>query len=54
MGDMKIGDQKARSTSDPIRTVVEMTKEAIDGKGAKTKFYTIVTLDIKNAFNFAN
>ena len=51
---MQFEFRKARSTTDAISTVVEMTKKAIAGKGAKTKYCAIPTLDIKNAFNSAN
>lgn len=50
------GFRKAHSTIDAVDFVISTTREAVEGKrwrrGSK-KYYAIVTLDIKNAFNLA-
>lgn len=57
VSDNQFGFRKHRSTIDAIKVVVDIAKEAIEGKswrnGAK-EYCIVVTLDVKNAFNTAN
>ena len=53
LSDLQYGFSKGRSIVDVIRSVVDITRDAIEGE--KWRFgITVLTLDVRNAFNSAN
>lgn len=57
LSESQYGFRKGRSTIDAIRVVIDIAKNAIEGKSWKRgskEYCVIITLDVKNAFNTAN
>lgn len=57
LSEQQFGFRRSRSTTDAVKTVVDIALNAISGerwKGGAKEYCAVVTLDVKNAFNSAN
>ena len=53
LSENQFGFRKGRSTIDAIQAVVDITTKVRRGTGKRKGFYTLISLDIRNAFNTA-
>ena len=57
LSQQQFGFRRSRSTTDAVKTVVDIALNAISGerwKGGKKEYCAVITLDVRNAFNSAN